>query len=817
MAENFDPDSYLASKENLNISAAPVSTDAVQERQFNPDNYLAQKENSNYEALQQKYGGVGNEALAGLAGAARGLSLGISDVGLVKSGLVSPETLKGLQEANPISSGAGQLAGGAGLISATGGAGGLTEGAGLATKLGASAVEGGAFGLGNAISDYAMGDPNLNAQKIAAHIGAGALFGIGAGSLAEGIRAVLPEASSAISSSLNKLTDRVTPIVEGSDNATGWADKIKLGLEGGVDGPKLKARELSSNLQEIHNASKKAATALYEEAAPANISEALKDMPTDSARQIGLDTLNKMEGVIGGNVDEAPLSSPQSVKIVSDLIDSAKEDIGKARSSDSVFNKLSDIAKDIDSKKIIKFDTMPTAGQMGDQEILMNMRNAIRGDLKNNSLWGDAATHYSELSDNYSAYKNSLKNFQKSFMKLETGPSGQRRFIVDPGKISTFFNNFGEISQDLKKQYLNEFISQANNLSKASENYSGFVKGTESISDHVASLAKKNENLTKIADVMSSNGSSKTGLGTLGLVSWGAEMLGIPRPITGALLGMTKAYDSISNPYQTGVNLSSVFSKLKSVSDILEKTDSKIASYSKSIFSENSERAISSGLAGLGDKQYNKNSSRISELANNPQQLYNHLENSTKQISDVMPNISSGLYSTISNGIQFLNSKIPKPTNELPLNAKWEATPSQKAKFNKYYQIVNDPISVLNQVKNGTLSSEAMETLQTVHPDLLQKMRQEVMQNMTSKKISNLNYSTKITLSKFLGQPLESAMMPQVVMANQASFAMPSKGQDQVSTQGKGQKSTLGGIKELGGSNRELTYTQRLEKMNIPK
>src|ERR1700678_2947066 len=61
---------------------------------------------------ETKYGeGAANTAEAFAAGAARGPSLGLSDVALRQSGLVSPETLDQLQQRHPISSTAGEFAG----------------------------------------------------------------------------------------------------------------------------------------------------------------------------------------------------------------------------------------------------------------------------------------------------------------------------------------------------------------------------------------------------------------------------------------------------------------------------------------------------------------------------------------------------------------------------------------------------------------------------------------------------------------------------------------------------------------------------------
>lgn len=166
----------------------------------------------------EEYEGVVPALKAGAAGAARSASFGLSDQFLVRSGLVKPETLKALEEFQPEATMAGQVAGVAGAILApeVGGALGLlgaptkavleagaaagkaarplAEGLlasaspavkkiiSTAAELGVgSALEGAAYGLGQSVSEQALGDPYLNAEKVVSNVGMSALLGAGFG------------------------------------------------------------------------------------------------------------------------------------------------------------------------------------------------------------------------------------------------------------------------------------------------------------------------------------------------------------------------------------------------------------------------------------------------------------------------------------------------------------------------------------------------------------------------------------------------------------------------------------------------------------
>jgi len=166
-------------------------------------------------ALEEKYD---QPLVAGIAGAARGLTFGLSDLALTKLGLVDPETLKNLLEFNPTASAVGEY----GAIVATtllsGGAAGAAKGAGsllargaatmprlvsqageaaakmilggaakssigaarrIAASVAQGAVEGAAYGVGHAVSETALGNLDGSIDSILAEAGMGALLGGG--------------------------------------------------------------------------------------------------------------------------------------------------------------------------------------------------------------------------------------------------------------------------------------------------------------------------------------------------------------------------------------------------------------------------------------------------------------------------------------------------------------------------------------------------------------------------------------------------------------------------------------------------------------
>lgn len=134
---------------------------------------------------QDIYGSPTEQIKAGAEALVRGASLGTSDV--LEQGLGVPaENIAARKRSNPITAFAGEAAGSVLPIMATEGAA-----APLALgKIGTGALVGGVLGSGNIISDVALGDPDLNAQKILIDLGGGIVGGAAFGALEKGIAAI---------------------------------------------------------------------------------------------------------------------------------------------------------------------------------------------------------------------------------------------------------------------------------------------------------------------------------------------------------------------------------------------------------------------------------------------------------------------------------------------------------------------------------------------------------------------------------------------------------------------------------------------------
>lgn len=183
--------------------AAQAVPDAIPVSQFKPDQHAPQSGPPDaipvgqFKSDEDTYGSGLQQIQTGAEGLLRGASFGLSDPilsHLLNAPGQSPaklaEDMRLRKETNPWISGGTGFAGSTAALIGSGGIAPALEKAGM-SFIPAMAAEGGVFGAGNAVSDIALTDPNLQgdpsliAQKVIAHTLMGTVLGAGLGTLAK--------------------------------------------------------------------------------------------------------------------------------------------------------------------------------------------------------------------------------------------------------------------------------------------------------------------------------------------------------------------------------------------------------------------------------------------------------------------------------------------------------------------------------------------------------------------------------------------------------------------------------------------------------
>jgi hypothetical protein len=171
-----------------------------------------------------------------------------------------------------------------------------------------------------------------------------------------------------------------------------------------------------------------------------------------------------------------------------------------------------------------------------------------------------------------------------------------------------------------------------------------------------------------------------------------------------------------------------------------------------------------------------------------------------------MPEHQTTLVQSAANTIQYLNSIRPQTVKQSPLDEEMKPSKAQMAEYNKALDIAEQPLSILQKLKEGTLALNDVMHLQTMYPGLYQKLNQGITHEMMEviNKGEKISYKMRLGLSRFLGEPLDSTMTPEAIQASQMVFQNPIMNPSQ-----KQGKVALNSFKRL--SEIEQTPSQRLQ------
>lgn len=902
MGTGFIPDEQF--KPDQSTPSVARNPSFIPDEQFTPDS--------------EKYGSATQQALAGLEGTLRGATLGASDVAETKLGFSTPEAMRARQTENPWTAGIGNVAGGAGLLALTGGAAAPIEaglGSGLAARALGYGAEGAIFGAGNAVSDAALGDPDMNAQKILAHIGLGAAFGAGLGALSKGIEA-LPAMRRA-SKAAEEISPGVPPSPPGAPppvvdipikgvQPTSFEDmakKVEQATKYGGQTTELPAKgvleDAASRVDmmnpvhplQLESLGNQEARNLYNVARelPGKEGEAIRGYEAIQKNELVSKTENAIDSISPEikPTSDAVEGGNRAIKAFTDQYQAEKESLKPAfealKNTESglnvdhlpgVIQKFTDavpgVARMFDTESGTIDKVLPYKSAWGIDKATYNaVKEAVESLKENPESFEDLANirrgldqHVDVLAQGQApaqirALKASMMDYIQSTLDAQSHNFEVRNIFKDwaineqeRGVIEKAFGasvgspEFGAISKikpevigdrifsntaNVKaaksilpgkdfNQILANWLSEAkaaatDNGALSSNKFNTFLRKNqdalnEAFIDNPQGLQKLRDLITMmriLPDAASINpsGTAKTLVSHL---KGHDTILGVFKGIGGFAKEKFQEGQVRSEVAAALAGKSDQSAKLNSIDGIASKISKKITSAAKSVFESPSARGGAiSGVASMSDKQFIDHTKRVKELSRDPHAMLNHLSDNTEALYAAAPNVTQGIHNSMIAGVQFLNSKMPIPTDEMALSPEWQPSKSQMFKYQIYYRAVNDPLSVLEDVKNDAVTSESIEALQAVSPKLLQEMRQEVLGHMTPDEAKKLPYASKLSIAKFLGQPLDQNMLPASIMASQVSLNGPNLSSEQAPGMGK---TTQGGLKQLKVASRGQTRTQ---------
>lgn len=624
-------------------------------------------------------------------------------------------------------------------------------------KIGAEAIsqaaQMAAYQAGDDVSKMIINDPDASAQTAITNVGLAAVLG---GTAGAALGAISP---------LWKATagKKLGPLVE----------DIKSRFNFRLNNPNL-AEAAGKEMQDLHTNISNTIEKLYSEGVEGGgvradqISKAMPELSEANTARI-----NAQLQKVSDNVTSAIESMSNDVKVkskvpyVSQDLEAFQEIIANPQASYiDKFNALDDLKKVMQGYSKYGMSVDDTAFGA----ITKNMAAKIRPVLEDTEVWGKAGAIQQDLNKAISEFIPTQKDVISRFT---TKLAGEK--VIDPSKINTYINQIGkpsaEIKQEMVKNYLDKsekLINTINNIFEKQGMEGPFPHSASTIlRDTLGERTAGSRLVDTLIDKQLANIVGRTGGGIAGTLAGGA----LGHPYVGLLIGehalgpfLSSVMPALNKPLLE--NPSSV-QGLKSAIDYASNVAKGDALLNKSV-----KNVFRSSIPILPDHKIPNEMSRakldrlVADRQDKPQEQF---EIANSHIGHYLPNHQVSVAQTSTQALQYLQQLKPKDYQPSPLDRPIKPTAAQEARYNRALDIAQQPAIVLQHLKNGTLQQSDIQDISHMYPALYKSMVQKVSNQMISHHSDEepIPYKTKMGISLFVGQAIDSTMLPANIIAAQ--------------------------------------------------
>lgn len=771
---DFIPDSAF----KPDVSEVSSASGFIPDSQFKSDQPIDEQAKANAaeqqeQQLQSQYGTGTQQAIAGAEAVGKGLAGPLATGAEVALG-VSPEDIRGREEANPITHVAGEVAGlvspiGQGALLAKIGSKAalpiVSKGvlAGISRNAVKLAAENALFQGGDEVSKMILQDPNQSVQTAVTNVGLAAILG---GAVGGAFGTVSPLWHATVGNKADQfiadfkgrmqehldnpepLQNFTNELSEYHKNITGMADEVY--------GPKgLKTQEIQKLMPEMSPKISQQMEDISQKAENAMQDLHKKAVPERYMMKLNND-INKFQEVATN-----PEASPTQ------LFDAAQE--------------FKQTVQGYSKGNFGPF-AIPSYHEAYDfLNVTKNLGRDLRTSLEDPGVWGKAGERQQAINKAFSEYKPALDDFNKKFT---SEVNGER--VIDPGKTNTYINQLGKPNAELKQQMLENFIN-------ASEKYKKVVSDTHSnlgldnpmpasSLNAVQATLKDIPAGSKLADVFIKKVADKLGGtligGTLG------RLTGIPfGEIGGAYFGekfLGSILPSIVKPILSGISSGEALHAANEYGSSVVRGSTLISNATKNILKSGSKVLPENKMPDKDQRE--KLNTALLDLQKDPAKLVDI----SGKVGHYMPEQAASLGSMSQNIVLFLNSIRPNPVKKAPLDPEIQPSQAVKAQFDRALDIAQQPLIVLQSIKDNTLTSHDVMAIQKMYPSLYNNLKQHLMDEMIrfTSKGDSIPYNTRLSMSLFMAQPLDSTMSSTSILLAQPAPEQPQQQSQQAPKKG---------------------------------
>lgn len=587
-------------------------------------------------------------------------------------------------------------------------------------KAAGGAVEGGLIGLSQLLREEHLGDADFNAENLMATVGTGALYGGIIGGAIPAITEPIAWSAGKVGSAGKKIFDKVL---------TKYAD------------PKKAAEELTGmgvgTLAKLE--SKESGRTL------------LKELPDWYANQAKISIGDSAEDILG-KVKVVKNQAGVRIGQILEQADLEATQLGRPMPQNLRADLFNGVAQQLDDDFLKPLTTGLAKDTMKAEA--RQVENIIRG-LRREASTGEALSA--------KALVNAKRGVDKILKKFRNRPIGTSASDAELAAIQAR----GLLNEASKKyvSYINPQLAEE--LAQANKNF----QFATTVEPHLLRKSLKDPSMVSFKDALYGLAGIGVGGGPLGAaVVMGKKFL--ESDLRRKLL--------VLNGIETA-NMA-VGSKIaSSTAQFLDKARrpaklASLAALTSSPIAQKREEGKKSAAPKNRLEAYNNAATNISKLVTQSDELMDRSVKAGAAIAYAAPQTAEMVGNRAVSAIQFLQSKIPKRPYEAIFPTEdqkpYEPSSMELAKFERYVQVVDNPMSVLGDLEAGTLTQDHIEALRSVYPRLYSEIKQSVLSGLQSKSESDVPYSKKVQISILFGVPVDSSLIGRNIAGMQAMFGV---------------------------------------------
>lgn len=418
----------------------------------------------------------------------------------------------------------------------------------------------------------------------------------------------------------------------------------------------------------------------------------------------------------------------------------------------------------------------------------------------------------------------STASFAKSIRSM-AGTDSEALFNRLSGKnnsslLEFLSTNYPKTAQAIREAHISSVLDKAASRAKDGEkiSVSALRKSLESMQPEMRNFVASPETLTKI-DTMGQildkiqpknynfSNTARTlnkSLGDMGGSAMGvAAMMAGHNPLSSAMVGLLGKYALHSIPdaarlaylkflgSAAPVDAPAFKAMLNSIESAVrgEKTLNRSIT---NVFK--AEREVLPEALHPSEKDRTRLQRQLDTIQTNPESLMD----GKGSAAHYMPEHGVAQAQTVARASQYLDQLKPATKRPNPLDTPIKPTPSEKAAYDNALNIAHQPLIVLNKIKAGTATPADVAALKAMYPNLYSRYATKLTAEMTDalSKGVVIPYKTKLGLSQFLGQPMDSTMTSESILAAQPQPAQPPQAPPGTKP-GEGVKHSTTGISKL--------------------